>query len=79
MLQPVGDTPDSATAQVFKLLSESGPVRSEELRQKFIDLEANRDKKPESIKKAYIRAIENLKAKQLVREDSDGNLSVKVK
>lgn len=79
LLQPVGDTPDSAAAQVFKLMSESGPVRSEELRQKFIDLEANRDKKPESIKKAYTRAIENLKAKQLVREDSDGNLSVKGK
>ena len=79
LLQPVGETPDSAVAQVFKLMSESGPVRSEELRQKFIDLEANRDKKPESIKKAYTRAIENLKAKQLVREDSDGNLSVKVK
>lgn len=79
LLQPVGDTPDSAVAQVFKLMSESGPVRSEELRQKFIDLEANRDKKPESIKKAYTRAIENLKAKQLIREDSDGNLSVKVK
>ena len=79
LLQPVGDTPDSAAAQVFKLMSESSPVKSEELRQKFIDLEANRDKKPESIKKAYTRAIENLKAKQLVREDSDGNLSVKVK
>ena len=79
LLQPVGDTPDSAAAQVFKLMSESGPVRSEELRQKFIDLEANRGKKPESIKKAYIRAIENLKAKQLIRENSDGNLSVKVK
>jgi hypothetical protein len=79
LLQPVGDTPDSAAAQVFRLMSESGPVRSEELRQKFIDLEANRDKKPESIKKAYARAIENLKVRQLIREDSDGNLSVKVK
>ena len=79
LLQPVGDTPDSAAAQVFKLISESSPVRAEELRQKFIDLEANHGKKPESIKKAYARAIDNLKAKQLIREDSDGNLSVKVK
>jgi hypothetical protein len=79
LLRPAGDTPDSAMAQVFKLMSESGPVRSEKLRQKFIDLEANRDKKPESIKKAYARAIENLKVRQLIREDSDGDLSVKVK
>jgi hypothetical protein len=50
---------------------------SDDLRQKFIDHESNQGKKLESVKRAFNRALDSLKVKGLVTQDSDGNLSDK--
>jgi hypothetical protein len=75
--QAAGDMTDTAAATVFRLINASGSIKSEDARQKFVDLEINRDKKPESVKRAFIRALESLKAKNLVFEDWEGYLSNK--
>lgn len=69
------ETPESAAAQVFKLIHLHAPVMPDELRLKFIAHESNQGKKPESVKRAFNRALDSIKAKGLVSQDSDGNLS----
>ncbi len=69
------ETPESAAAQVFKLIHLHAPVMPDELRLKFIDHESNQGKKLESVKRAFNRALDSIKAKGLVSQDSDGNLS----
>ena len=71
------ETPESAAALVFKLIHLHAPMMSDELRQKFIDHESNQGKKLESVKRAFNRAMDSIKAKDLVSQDSDGNLSDK--
>ena len=68
---------DTAAATVLRLINASGSIKSEDARQKFFDLEINRGKKPESVKRAFIRALDSLKAKNLVFEDWEGYLSDK--
>ena len=75
--QSSSDSPESAAALVFNLLDLHAPIMSDDLRQKFIDHESNQGKKLESVKRAFNRALDNLKVKGLVTQDSDGNLSDK--
>ena len=75
--QAAADMTDTAAATVLRLINASGSIKSEDARQKFFDLEINRDKKPESVKRAFIRALDSLKAKNLVFEDWEGYLSDK--
>ena len=75
--QAAADMADTAAATVLRLINASGSIKSEDARQKFFDLEINRGKKPESVKRAFIRALDSLKAKNLVFEDWEGYLSDK--
>ena len=75
--QSSSDSPESAAAQVFNFLHLHAPIMSDDLRQKFIDHESNQGKKLESVKRAFNRALDSLKVKGLVTQDSDGNLSDK--
>ena len=71
------DSPENAAAQLFRLIHLNAPIMSDDLRQKFIDHESNQGKKLESVKRAFNRAIDTLKVKALVTQDSDGNLTDK--
>lgn len=75
--QAAAEMADTAAATVLRLINASGSIKSEDARQKFFDLEINRGKKPESVKRAFIRALDSLKAKNLVFEDWEGYLSDK--
>jgi hypothetical protein len=71
------DSPENAAAQLFRLIHLHAPIMSDDLRQKFIDHESNQGKKLESVKRAFNRAVDTLKVKALVTQDSDGNLTDK--
>ena len=75
--QTSSETPETAAAQVFRLVHLYAPIKSDELRRKFFDHESNRGKKPDSVKRAFSRALESIKAQGLVTQDSDGNFSDK--
>jgi hypothetical protein len=68
------DSPENAAAQLFRLIHLHAPIMSDDLRQKFIDHESNQGKKLESVKRAFNRAIDTLKVKALVTQDSNGKL-----
>ena len=71
------NSPENAAAQVFRLIHLHAPIMSDDLRQKFIEHESNQGKKLESVKRAFNRALDSIKAKGLVTQDSNGNLSDK--
>lgn len=75
--QTSSDSPESAAAQVFKLIHVHAPIMLDDLRQKFIEHESNQGKKLESVKRAFNRALDSIKAKGLVTQESNGNLSDK--
>ncbi|MFM7698810.1 MAG: AAA family ATPase [Limnohabitans sp.] len=75
--QTSSENPESAAAQVFRLIHLYAPIKLDELRRKFIDHESNQGKKPDSVKRAFSRGLESIKAQGLVTQDSEGNFSDK--
>jgi hypothetical protein len=75
--QTSSETLETAAAQVFRLIHLYAPIKLDELRRKFIDHESNQGKKPDSVKRAFSRGLESIKAQGLVTQDSEGNFSDK--
>jgi hypothetical protein len=63
---------ETVASVVLRMINESGSIRLEDLRVKYIGLDSNLDKKIDTVKKAFSRAIDSLIKGKLIHENKDG-------
>ena len=71
-----GADKDTAAAVLVRLLTESGPCTTDELRKRFSVQEWNTGKKQETINRAFLRAFDTLKEKNVIALTSDDVVSL---
>lgn len=63
---------ETVASVILRMINESGSIRLEDLRVKYIGLDSNLDKKIDTVKKAFSRAIDSLIKRKLIHENKDG-------
>ena len=69
----VGAEGDTASARILGLLSDGGPLHIDDLRNRFLELPTNTEKKAETVKRSFRRAIEGLTEDELI-ETNDADM-----
>jgi hypothetical protein len=63
---------ETVASVILRMINESESIRLEDLRVKYIGLDSNLDKKIDTVKKAFSRAIDSLIKRKLIHENKDG-------
>lgn len=68
-------TEETAASVVLRMVNASGAIKVEDLRNMYIGLDSNLDKRIDTVKKAFSRAIDSLKKRKLLHENNHGLLT----